>query len=353
MRTIITGFKLMLNDKKHAGAILYLQPVEVNGRVIKSFFCTDWKLLSESKVTVGSKIELITKFDFIDAMAGVVARKENGEQIDATVCPVCGKTLQQAVGGKERFCVNERCGHSDMIRMWKLLKYCYYLTDLKFSSIYIMYTKHDIKTLSDLYRIRELVSEAELVSTPILDQIANALDSNPTVKLSNLYYSLIPDMSIYTAYRLSMCKTWDWKHGVSDINVIDGVRVDDDKLGSLHSAAGDLKSYLLSPQVKPQMKILAQNIIVDMNIDLHLQDRSFRILRTNRISTVELSNLIKLAGGKCERNTARLKLENIDYWVGTNVDNLPASVEINKFIHEDELLEILTYRPMVTFEDTD
>ena len=344
MKVIIRGFKFMLTEKKQLGVKLFFRATRVNGRIVKSVLCTDWKLIRDNKLTNGSMIEIAAKYTYLVTMVGVVRKEPGRYVIDTDICPICNKPLLQTVDGKDRFCYNDKCGHNDILRLWRFLKYCYYLLDLKYISVYMLYTRHGIKNFDDLYRIRELISENDMVNTPTYEEIANALEGETTVKLSNLYYSLLPDVSIYSAYRLSLCKIQDWKNGVTDLNIINGKRVDDDRLGSLHLVAGELKNYLINPQVKPQMKILAEHITVDDRIDMRIQDMSFRILGTKRAPTTELITLIKLAGGKYERNTPRIDINNINFWIGNNASKRPASVDVNKFIHENKILEILTYR---------
>ena len=344
MKVFINGFRFLLTEKKQLGVMLFFKATKINGRIVKSVLCTDWKLILDSKLTVGSMVEIATKYNFLTTMVGVVRKEPGRYVINTDTCPICNKTLVETVASKDRFCRNDKCGHNDILRLWKFLKYCYYLLDLKYINVYTLYTRYGIKNFSDLYHMRELISENDMITTPAYEEIASALESETTVKLSNLYYSLLPDVSIYNAYRLSLCKIEDWKNGVADLNIMGGKKIDDDRLGSLHSVAGELKSYLINPQVKPQMKILSEHITVDDRIDMRIQDMSFRILGTKRVPATELITLIKLAGGKYERNIPRLNVDKIDFWVGTDVSKLPTKVDINKFIHENEILEILTYR---------
>ena len=344
MKTSITSFRIMLTERKEIGVMLFFKPVTINGRILKCYFTTDWNLVSKFRLGIGSEIELIMKFGNLAGIANGIIGTAKAEIRLPEICPICGYSSMGPVSNSRLTCVNENCGYANMMRMWKVLKYCYYLTSLKFNTIHGLYTSFGIHNFTDLYRIREKLTPDEINSYSEYASIAKVLDTKPVVRLSNLYYSLIPDIMPSSAVRLSKCVTHNWKFGVSDINTIDGEEVDDERVGKLYKHASELKLYLISPDTKPEVKLLDEHLdIKEINKPTMVTGKVFKAIKTNNITTIELANLIKLAGGKYDRNASTRRGDtSIDYWVYSDKQTLEDSTEKHKYIHEDELLKILT-----------
>ena len=343
MKTSITSFRIMLTERREIGVMLFFKPVIINDKMLKCYFTTDWNLISRYRLGIGSEIELTLKFGNLAGIANAIVGTARAEIRLPDICPICGHSSMGPISNSTLSCVNENCGYVDMMRMWKVLKYCYYLTNLKFNTIHGLYTNFGIHNFTDLYRLREKLTPDEINSYSEYTSIARALDTKPVVRLSNLYYSLILGIMPSSAVRLSKCVTHNWKFGVSDINTIDGEEVGDERVGKLYKYASELKLYLINPDTKPEVKLLDEHLdIKEINRPTMVTGKVFKAIKTNNITTIELANLIKLAGGKYDRNAVKRGDTSIDYWVYSDKQTLEDSPNKHKYIHEDDLLKILT-----------
>ena len=318
--TEINGFKYILNADKTISIYLSLSLVHLNNRIIRSIVFRDWNLLSESRLGIGSVLSIRSSYN-----GSMVVDSYNNNTRDSLIlrpeyCPICNSRLNNK--GNTISCHNSECGHYDILFIWKYLKYCLFIRNIEYWHVSILYTKHKIKSLVDLYE--KDISDITLSGVNMVELQRKLESKIVNIRLSNLMFSMLHNVRLNVCRRLSLTKINKWYNGVDDIHWIDGVRYRDSVLTAMRLANSYYIQWLAKYKTTVMLLKEKANIVLESDLkenDKHnLKDKVVMVYSSNIYSKSDLVDFIKLAGGWADKNIERYEGKVIDIAVADSKD---------------------------------
>lgn len=342
VNTEINGFKYILNADKTISIYLSLDLVQLNSKVIRSIVFRDWNLFSESRLGIGSVLSIRSSYNGSITVDGYNNDTRNSLILRPDYCPICNSRLNNK--GNTISCHNSECGHYDILFMWKYLKYCLFIRNIEYWHVSILYIKHKIKSLVDLYE-RD-ISGITLSGINMVELKRKLELKTVNIRLSNLMFSMLHEVRLNVCRRLSLTKINKWYNGVDDIHWIDGVKYYDSILTAIRLANSYYIQWLSKYKTTVMLLKERVNVVLESSLkenDKHnLKDKVVMVYSSNIYSKSDLVDFVKLAGGWADKNIERYEGKVIDIVVAEDKDYYKALGKYKcNVITDEQLLTML------------
>ena len=318
--TKINGFKYILNADKTISIYLSFELVQLKSKVVRSIVFRDWNLLSESRLGIGSVLSIRSSYNGSIAVDGYNNNTRDSLILRPDYCPICNSRLNNK--GNTISCHNSKCGYYDILFIWKYLKYCLFVRNIEYWHVSILYTKHKIKSLVDLYE--KDISGIVLSGINMVELQRKLELKTVNIRLSNLMFSMLHEVRLNVCRRLSLTKINKWYNGVDDIHWIDGVKCYDSVLTAIRLANSYYIQWLSKYKTTVTLLKEKANIVLESNLkenDKHsLKDKVVMVYSSSLYGKSDLVDFIKLAGGWADKNIERYEGKVIDIAVADSKD---------------------------------
>lgn len=248
-----------------------LEPVEIGGVTVKRATLNNMDDISRKRVKIGSRVFLRRSNDVIPEIMGVAEEGEETREIETPkVCPYCGSEIVQQ--GVHYFCDNTLSCKPQLVKSIVHFGSRDAMNIAGFSekTAAQLFEKLDIKSISDLYRIKkEDLLKLERFGEKKAQNLIDAVEKSKECDLPSFIYALgIPNVGKKTS--IDLCKRFKNLSNIQKANFEELISVED--IGGIvaHSIIEFFKDEKITKSIEELLELGVkpnyQETVVEENI---------------------------------------------------------------------------------------